>query len=305
MSSTVAETPDLSRGPDLSHVDKKQLTRMERAIAHKYMHALSWPMVIWPFANIGVWLALWPLVYSGALSLWVAFPIAIVNATLAYLPSHEAQHDIYARPGEKLRWLNQLIGHFSLLPIATAYHMLRETHMEHHKNTNHPVLDPDYSYNHEPSGWASIVNTLRSFQPGSPQADAYKDAMQRLNTPECQRAIRDHIVMIFFFYGVLFASAAYGFALEALLIWWLPSRIGTIYLRFYLSWAPHFPGNEIGRYRDTRGFKSWLGAWSSLGMTAHIVHHLYPRIPLNRTPAALREMHPVLQARGCDLVDQP
>ena len=30
-------------------------------------------------------------------------------------------------------------------------------------------------------------------------------------------------------------------------------------------------------------------------MTAHIVHHLHPRIPLDRTPAALRELYPILK----------
>ena len=59
-----------------------------------------------------------------------------------------------------------------------------------------------------------------------------------------------------------------------------------------------------GRYKDTRGFASWLGAWSSLGMTAHIVHHLHPRIPLDKTPAALRELYPIFEARDCDLLDR-
>jgi beta-carotene hydroxylase len=36
-------------------------------------------------------------------------------------------------------------------------------------------------------------------------------------------------------------------------------------------------------------------------MQYHIVHHLYPRIPLMQTPAAYRELRPILERQGCDL----
>jgi len=110
-----------------------ELTRREREIARKYMQGISIPMVLWPILNLSCWLALWPLVLTGIMPLWLAFPIALVNITLAYLPSHEAQHDIYARPGDKLRWLNEAIGHLSLIPLAYGYRILRLTHLEHHK----------------------------------------------------------------------------------------------------------------------------------------------------------------------------
>ncbi len=286
---------------DLSTLSDDELTKLERDIVRKYMQGISWFMVLWPFVNVTCWFALWPLVFIGYLPVWIGFLIACANVTLAYLPSHEAQHDIYARPGEPLRWLNQFIGHFSVIPLAYSYRMLRETHMEHHKNTNHPELDPDYDYNHEKTGWGSIMNTIQSFQPDSKSAKSYVETMQRLDTPAAQLALRDQMIWTFVQYGFLFTCAYHGYALEALLLWWLPLKIGIIYLRFYLSWAPHFPGNEMGRYKDTRGFKSWLGSFSSLAMTAHIIHHLHPRIPLDRTPAALREMRPILEARKCRL----
>jgi beta-carotene hydroxylase len=36
-------------------------------------------------------------------------------------------------------------------------------------------------------------------------------------------------------------------------------------------------------------------------MQFHIIHHLYPTIPLMQTPAAYWELKPILQRRGCDL----
>ena len=81
----------------------------------------------------------------------------------------------------------------------------------------------------------------------------------------------------------------------------LPMQIALTYIIFFLSWAPHHPGNERGRYRNTRSWKSKVGNIGSMGMQYHIVHHLHPYIPLTRTPAAWREMKPILDARGCEL----
>ena len=135
MSKTIADY-------DVSGLSDAELTKMEREIARKYMGKLSIPMVLWPILNVGCWLALWPLVFTGTIPLWLGFIIATVNITLSYLPSHEAQHDIYARPGDKLRWLNEAIGHLSLIPLAYGYRILRLTHLEHHKHTNTPELTP-------------------------------------------------------------------------------------------------------------------------------------------------------------------
>ena len=99
----------------------------------------------------------------------------------------------------------------------------------------------------------------------------------------------------------MFTLAWTGHAIEAALLWWIPKMIGETYLIYFLAWAPHHPGVEQGRYRDTRAFKSRLGNVLSMGMQFHIVHHLYPRIPLALTPAAYRELRPILEKRGCEL----
>lgn len=103
------------------------------------------------------------------------------------------------------------------------------------------------------------------------------------------------------FYGILFALAWSGHAIEAALLWWLPRHIGLTYIQYYLSWAPHHPGTDKGRYRDTRSFRAIFGNLGSMGMQCHIVHHLHPRIPLYRTPRAYWQMRDILEARGCRL----
>jgi len=92
-----------------------------------------------------------------------------------------------------------------------------------------------------------------------------------------------------------------GFALEVLMLWWIPRQIAGIYTPVTLSWAPPHPMNETGRYRDTRGWKSPVGTILTLGMEYHLVHHLFPAIPLNKTPAAYRKLKPLLEAEGVSL----
>lgn len=291
------------RTKNLELCSPDELMEVERQIVRKYIGGLSWFMVLWPILNLSCWFLLWALVLSGKMSAFAAFPIALVNCILAYLPSHEAQHDIYGRPGDKTRWLNQAIGHLSPIPIALTYRFLRETHLEHHKYTNDPERDPDYKSNYGANVWQALYNIYLSIQPRSGGQSAYIECLERLDTQEARLAMRDQTFMVLAYFSFLFILAMNGHALTAALLWWLPLKIAVFYIRFYLSWVPHFPRAEQGRYKNTRSFKSWLGNISALGMTAHVVHHLHPRIPLDRTPAALRELYPVLRARGVDLPD--
>ncbi|MEO1303611.1 MAG: fatty acid desaturase [Pseudomonadota bacterium] len=283
---------------DLTNLSQAELLRMEREIAARHIDKFPYLAVIWAFSNFAIWLALWPLVFTGVIPVWLGFVIATVNITLSYLPSHEAQHDIIAKPGAKLRWLNQLVGHISIIPLVLPYRVAKYTHMEHHKHTNDPERDPDYATHAD----GPLQAIWRSIYYRQPRADgglnAYGNALQRIGRPD---VVLDGVIYQILHYGILFALAWNGYAIEAALLWWLPRHIALTYIQFYLSWAPHHPGDKVGRYRDTRSFRSIIGNIGSLGMQYHIVHHLHPRIPLYRTPQAYWEMKPILEARGCDV----
>lgn len=283
---------------DLSSLSTAELVRMERDIAARHIDQFPYFAVAWAFTNLAVWLSLWPLVLTGILPLWLGFLIATVNITLSYLPSHEAQHDIIAKPGSKLRWLNQAVGHLSTIPLVLPYRVAKLTHMEHHKHANDPALDPDYSSHARGplhAIWKSVLNRQPRAEGGF---NAYGEMLQRHDRLD---VLFDGILYNLVFYGILFGLAWSGYAIEAALLWWLPRHIGLTYIQYYLSWAPHHPGKEKGRYRDTRSFRAIVGNIGSLGMQYHIIHHLHPRIPLYRTPRAYWEMKPILEARGCNV----
>lgn len=282
---------------DLSQLSDAQLKKLELKIARKYSGKVPWIAVFWAFANMAVWLSLWPLVFLDVLPLWAAFPIATINIALVYLPTHEAQHDIIARPGTKLRWLNELVGHATSWMMVFPFEVLRITHLDHHRHTNDPEKDVDIGTK-APGPWAAIWNAVQGRQPGNRRNQDYASALIRAGRPEL---LLLSLAYKLGFIAILGALAWNGYAMEALFLWWLPYQIAITYIVFFLSWAPHHPGTEQGRYRNTRSWRSKLGNIGSVGMQFHIVHHLHPYIPLHLTPAAYWEMKPILEARGCRL----
>ncbi len=282
---------------DVDALTVDQLDVLERQIANKYMRKVPWGAVVWGIGNCLAFFTLILLVMTNVLPLWLGFILATVSIAASYLPSHEAQHNIIAGKGKPLRWLNELVGHVSTLPLTFPYRVLRATHMEHHAHTNDPRLDPDYGV-HADSDWQYLKKQIHARLTGSTNDDSYGATLQRLGQ---DHLFVDAIVYNAVYLVVLFTLCWTGYALEAALLWWLPRHIALIYISYYLSWAPHRPGQETSRYRDTRAFKSRLGNAVSMGMQYHIIHHLYPRIPLALTPAAYRELKPILARRGCDL----
>ena len=223
--------------------------------------------------------------------------LATISLAAVYLPTHDAQHDIIARKGERLRWLNELVGHATSWLIVLPFNVLRVTHLEHHRHTNVPGSDPDMTTK-APGPWSAIWRSVVERQPAAQRNRDYADALMRNGRMDL---VALGAIYRIGFVAILSALAWSGFALEAFFLWWLPMHIAVTYTIFFLSWAPHHPGEGRGRYDNARSWKSKLGNIGSAGMQYHLVHHLHPYIPLMKTPAAWRAMRPILEARGCDL----
>lgn len=287
----VDETPS-SR---FASMTDRELLREEQAIARQFMGRTPWEIVAWGIGNVLLWLSLWPLVLTGVLPLWAGFIVATICCALAYLPSHEAQHSIIAAEGEKLRWLNELVGHVSTIPLVFPYRIGWITHRVHHAYSNDPARDPDIG-SRGATWWQGAYNSLRERQPMND--GMYAKTLRETDDPNRDRAFLEGLALKLVHFGTLTAFAWSGYAIEAALLWWLPRHLGFIYLITFLSWAPHHPMAETGRYRDTRAWTSPVGTLLSLGMEFHIVHHLYPKIPLVETPKAWRALEPILIERG-------
>ena len=282
---------------DVSTLTSGELLRLERQIAKRHSGMVPWGIVAWAFANMLCWLALWPLVLTGVVPIWLGFVIATINIALVYLPTHEAQHHIIGRPGTRWHWLNETVGHATSWLFLYPFEFLRVTHLDHHRFANNPDLDPDIS-SHANGPWSAAWATIQNRQPNGKMLDDYLRCLIRHGREDLVRLM---LVYRLVYFGLLIGLAWSGYGLEALLLWWLPYQIALTYVQFFLSYAPHSHGMKEGRYTDTRNWQSKVGNFGSMGMQFHIVHHLHPYIPLSRTPAAYWEMRPILAARGCRL----
>ena len=122
------------------------LAEKEKQIARQFIGKTPWFMIIWWAINLSVWFMLWPLTLNGLIPLWSSLFIASICACLCYLPSHEAQHGNIIKRSSPYFWINELVGYISVIPLLSGYRILRETHMLHHKYTNHPEKDPDITF---------------------------------------------------------------------------------------------------------------------------------------------------------------
>lgn len=290
-----------TRPRPLAAEERQRLLRAEKEIAVKYMGGAMWGYSVAALGGFALWVSLFPLAIMGLVPLWLGFIVSCVLGTGGYVTSHEAMHSNIARNGEKLRWLNELVGQVSTIIIIFPFSMARIMHLQHHYHCNDPQRDPDYP-DEAPNAFQALIKTWLNRQPrNGGSIHHYKKVLEDLGTPGARRAQRDTVILQLFAMAFFFAMAWSGYALIVAALWWLPRHIALSYIRFYLSWAPHHPRTGRDRYTNTNVFKSRLGHVMSMCMETHIVHHLYPNIPNHRTRRAYFEMRDILAARGVDV----
>jgi beta-carotene hydroxylase len=275
----------------------------EKAIAQKYIGNFPLLIVIWGLAGPAIWLALWPLVIYGYLPIWLGGIIATIILCYSFYPTHEAEHGNIGRPDTRWHWLNELVGHFSVFPILLPYRLHCVIHMDHHKYTNVEKKDPDINVRAD-TVWKAIRNAWLHRQPNQEgHLNFYKlkksDILDK--TKNKDQILLEAYVLVRAAWIMMLILAWSGFALELLMLWWIPRQIAWIFIPVVSAWIPHYPMLETGRYRNTRGWKSNFGIIITAGLEYHLIHHLFPSIPLHKHPAAYRELKPILEAKGMTL----
>ena len=265
--------------------------KKEKAIAKNLSQRFQWEMVFIGIGQAVAWLCLWPLVITGTIPLWVGFIIAIFCACLSYLPSHEAQHGNYSRGNPRRRWLDSLVGHFTLITLMYPYEILRVTHMKHHAYTNDSEKDVDYGVVHCASPFEVA---LQSFEGDAVDYEKYLDIFSE--DKAFIKSFTSALPLAYAYRATLLALVVI-FPLPTLFLWWLPAKLGTAYTTIFFSWYPH-QGTDIGRYKDTRFWSHWMPRYINHSMQLHFIHHLHPGIGHFDEPKAVEQLKPFLVARG-------
>lgn len=305
-----AVTPDrpalpLAAGSELDRHVRLDLQRQEREIARKYYaegQKIRWRYVAATIAGFALWVSLFPLAILDVMPLWAAFIVSYLIATAGYVTAHEAMHSTIGRKGTKGWFWNELTGQLSMIPLMFPFSIARITHLQHHRFPNDPVRDPDYP-DGAPNLRAALWKGWLNRQPGkTAQAHHIKRVLlEEIGTPEARSALKQTVLLqmagTFFFIGMALA----GYAMEIAMVWWLPRWLALIHTHVFFSWETHHPQTGTGRYDNTRIFKSSVGSVLSMWIEFHLIHHLYPNIPMHLTKKAYFEMKPVLKARGVDV----
>jgi beta-carotene hydroxylase len=293
-----------AQGGELDRHVRLDLQREERAIAKKYYaigQTIRWKYVVATLIGFSVWLSLFPLTILDVVPLWAAFIVSYLITTAGYVTAHEAMHSTIGRKGTKAWFWNELTGQLSMIPLMFPFSIARVTHLQHHRFPNDPIRDPDYP-DSAPNLRAALWKAWLNRQPGKTAQTHHikRVLLEEIGTPEAKRALKETALMqlagTLFFIGMALA----GYAMEVAMVWWLPRWLGLIHTHVFFSWETHFPHGGRSRYDNTRIFRSSVGSVLSMWIEFHLVHHLYPNIPMHLTKKAYFEMKPVLQARGVD-----
>ena len=269
----------------------------EKIIAKSLSKRFQWEMILIGLGQAFIWLTLWPLVLYGYIPLFMGFLIATICACFAYLPSHESQHGNYSRGNPKLRWLDALVGHITLITLIYPYEILRVTHMKHHAYANDPEKDPDYNNAHA----KSLFHVIKIAADGS-STDFQKYLEIFNNDKAFINSFNKGIPVALLLRATLMVLVVL-FPFETLLLWWLPAKIGTVYTTVFFSYYPH-QGTSTGRYKDTRFWSHWMPRFLNHSMQLHFIHHLHPSIGHFDEPKAVEALKPFLIARNVPGADQ-
>jgi beta-carotene hydroxylase len=234
-------------------------------------------------------------------------PMALGLALNTYIlitvfsPLHEAVHQNLTGRRPALVWLNAVIGHAAGALLLLAFPLFRLIHLSHHGNTNDPAMDPDYQLRSRSA--AELLVKLVLVVPHYLAFYARQPVVRRGRT--ARNLIDRGTCLAVYAAPVILWSMGYGQA--TLLLWVLPAVIAIAVLSL-LHWSLHLPYASRERYFNARNVhtRKWFAGFLRLlyqDQHCHLIHHLFPRIPVHLQRIAFERIRPVLEAKGAPLTD--
>ena len=283
------------------------LTEQEQAVVRKLSGGFGWPTVLLAFGLLTV--------QAGVIVLWTRglMPIAagfVINSFVTYAwytVHHDATHKAISGRNPRWRGIEATCGLVAGVALQLEFSSYARNHLRHHAHTN-TSADPDLMVKGPmwqlPIKWA--VGNIFMFVGAMPGGQKLTERIvAKLGVPipaaETERDKSDRARLLWLVrieLVVLLATIPFGWFWPAFLLWWLPSRVGVLYLSILFQWLPHFPFDRTDRFGATRINRFPGSTWVLLQQDRHLIHHLYPQIPWYRYRAAFRELRPLLESNG-------
>ena len=204
----------------------------------------------------------------------------ILNGLVVYFffsVTHDSAHGAIC----KIKPINNFFGHVSLLffgPIATLS-LARWIHSQHHRFTNVEAKDPDF-FGHKidawmPLRWLNFDYFYTSY------------FLRNADSALVKKLLPGLIFQLSLVVAILSTATWFGYGLEAVLLWLVPSRISSFLFVAMFVYLPHAPFSTTAEEDEFQATSirmgwEWLLAPLMTFQNYHLVHHLYPGAPFYR-----------------------
>ena len=242
---------------------------------------------LWPLPTLCLLLgcfAAFGLSAYGMVQGWMPIPLGMIINALAIYGAFTPLHDGTHRAVSRNPLVNDVISTISCQLLLPGFEVAiyRILHLAHHKSTGEHHADPDEAATGSLSGFLFFAIFLEFHW-----VHWYLKRFSQWSTAQNARVFLGLCLMVNWY--VFWMTSPW--AIEWMLIWWIPQRIGLLLIGYAFAYIQHPPGVEqrahpIGATAILRPNK-WLGPLM-LGQNAHLIHHLYPQIPWYRLQAGWR-----------------
>ena len=290
---------------DINHQVRME-RRDERRLVAPYRGGIAWRLLATFAAFTVAWVTILVAGFVGAVPLWLGGILSFVVATTFYMPMHEAAHGNVWGDTMKGRWVEDLVGMLSAIPVGFSFKGHRISHMRHHAFTNDPQKDPDFfaqgPLRELPVKFSGAV-LLRTLLPLFAFVPATQVLLPRaIRENQAERVPQDERYTFRYWLIstiVLIAAFVAGVGVEALVLWFIPTKLVVCWLGFIFAWYPHHPAEgKVGRYVDTRVAVFPGSRLVIRGHDYHALHHLFPRVVHYQLPKLWEEIGPQMTAKG-------
>jgi beta-carotene hydroxylase len=292
MADGTVDTKALRAAIGISHADEKR-------IALALSPPVAWPTLALAVILPSILLATMAMGLSRELPLWVCAPILATVSYAHYTLVHESIHGNVVSTPKSLAWVNTLVGWIGSLGMGAGWPALQRTHLLHHSHTN-TERDPDIAVK------GTFVQLLMKWLVMAPMSLLPIFAIRYINPERYKRLgsilspseIAQVSAVTLLTWALLIAAIATGRVADWLMLWFLPTRLGILFLNIFFQWLPHHPFDSTQRYHNTRVSLWTGGSFLLLQQNLHLMHHLWPSVPFYNYGRLFRALRPVLVAEG-------
>lgn len=235
--------------------------------------ALSWPAFGLFLLGLTIMVGGSYMSLHGEIPLWGATLTNGLGLYLLFSIMHEAMH----RTLSSYDLINNFLGRVSMMLLipAAPFEVGRWAHFQHHRFTS-SVSDPDQFIHH--GKWWTLPLRWANFDM------YYLYAFLRDGGKQKERHSRALLITLTVFAAVISTLIYFGFGMELLFLWFLPTRVALAMIALIFVFLPHYPGdisaeeNEYQASTIRRGWE-WLLTPFFVYQNYHLIHHLYPTAP--------------------------